>query len=413
MIIPLGSDAPLYHRPFATITLIAINVLVYLVLPRGAYEGYVLVLGHGVHPVQWLTNSFLHTGIFHLAGNMIFLWTFGLVVEGKLGWLRFTLVYVLLGVLESGAMQMLVHSEHEIAMRGSSTIIFGLMGMCLVWAPRNEVTCLLWMRLTPIEFDVSILWFAAMYIALDVFSGGLSGVVRASLTNLSRGVIVAMALNHTIGAILGILLGMAMVKLHWVDCENWDLFAVLERRTGRPKRRKPKTKKAEGLVSSEYRPPKESRAKKKRKGEEGGVRSVEGRAAARLQALRQHLGIGETEAALTVYHKARRSPSGWQPPESEWRDLIEALLRLELWEDAVIVMRDYLRELAEPSPRVRLKLAQVLIQKLGRPVQGLKVLGQIRNGSLPQDLEAIRLRLARRAEVMREKGALELDEDIG
>src|SRR5262245_31564630 len=111
MIIPLGSDAPLYHRPFATIALIAINVLVYLVLPKDAYEGYVLVLGHGVHPVQWLTNNFLHTGVFHLAGNMIFLWTFGLVVEGKLGWWRFTLVYVLLGVLESGAMQMLVHSE--------------------------------------------------------------------------------------------------------------------------------------------------------------------------------------------------------------------------------------------------------------------------------------------------------------
>ena len=77
-----------------------------------------------------------------------------------------------------------------------------------------------------------------------------------------------------------------------------------------------------------------------------------------------------------------------------------------------MVMRDYLRELAEPSPRVRLKLAQVLIQKVGRPVQGLKVLGQIPQGSLPADLEAIRLRLACHAEALREEGALELDEDI-
>ena len=40
-------------------------------------------------------------------------------------------------------------------------------------------------------------------------------------------------------------------------------------------------------------------------------------------------------------------------------------------------MRDYCRKSHEPSPRVGLKLAQILIQKLDRPVQGLKVLAQI------------------------------------
>jgi membrane associated rhomboid family serine protease len=411
MIIPLGSDAPLYHRPFATLAVMAINVLAYLIVPRDAYQDYALVLGDGVHPLQWLTNNFLHTGFFHLAGNLVFLWTFGLVVEGKLGWWRFALVYVLLGTLESGALQVLVPSEREVAMMGSSRIVFGLMGMCLVWAPRNEVTCVLWLRLTPIEFDVSILWFAAMYIALDVFSGGLSGVVRASLTNLSRGVIVAMMLDHTVGAILGILLGMAMVKLKWVDCENWDLFAVLERRAGRPRSRVPGTRKAERLVSSEYRPADKPRAKKKDAAEANGVRSVEDRAAARLRTLRQHLKTGEAEAALAVYLKARRSPAGWQPPQLEWRSLLELLLEIEAWEDAVVVMRDYLRELPEPAPRVRLKLAQVLIQKMERPAQGLKVLGQIPAGSLPENLEAVRIRLVRRAEALREEGTLELDED--
>ncbi len=113
MIIPLGSDAPLYHRPFATLALMAINVLAYLVVPRDAYQDYALVLGDGMHPLQWLTNNFLHTGFFHLAGNLIFLWTFGLVVEGKLGWWRFALVYLVLGVVESGAMQLLVPSERR------------------------------------------------------------------------------------------------------------------------------------------------------------------------------------------------------------------------------------------------------------------------------------------------------------
>src|SRR5262249_12012005 len=116
--------------------------------------------------------------------------------------------------------------------------------------------------------------------------------------------------------------------------------------------------------------------------------------------------------ALAVYHKARRRPMGWQPPEGDWRDLIEALLELQLWEDAVVVMGDYLREHAEPSPRVRLKLAQILIHKLGRPQQGLTILAQVPAGSLPASLETIRMQLTRRAEAMREEGPLELDEDI-
>ncbi len=292
MLIPLGTDAPLYHRPYATFAMIAINVLAYLLVPGDAYEDYVLILGDGVHPVQWLTNNFLHPGFLHLAANMIFLWTFGLVVEGKLGLLRFTLLYLGLGVFESAGMQLLVHSEHEIMMGGSATIIFGLMGMCLVWAPRNEVTCVLWLRLSPIEFELSILFFAGLFIALDVFDAGLSSMMRAGFTNLTTLEIIVMALEHTIGATLGILVGMAMVKLKWVDCENWDLFAVWERRTGRPKSRGPKTKKAEHIVSSEYRAPEKPRARKKDEGNAGEVRSVEDRAAARLRSMRQHLAGG-------------------------------------------------------------------------------------------------------------------------
>jgi membrane associated rhomboid family serine protease len=411
MIIPWGTDAPIYHRPFATIGMIALNVLLFFIVPQDAYSDYVLVLGDGVHPVQWLTNNFLHSGIFHLIGNMIFLWTFGLVVEGKIGWLRFLIVYLLLGVFDSAAMQVIVPSEQEVSMLGSSTIILGLMGMCLVWAPRNEVTCIVWLRFTPMEFDLSILWFAAMYIAVDVFSCGLSGVLKASLTNLSTGVIIAMELDHTFGAILGILVGVAMLKLGWVDCESWDLFAALERRTGRPKGRETKTRKSKWMMSAEYRTTEKPRAKKKDKGR-GGPPSFEDRSAVVLRSFRGHLELGETEAALAVYHKARRSATGWQPPERDWRDLIEALLEQQLWDESVIVMRDYIRELAETSPRVRLKLAQILIQKQGRPQQALKVLGQISEGSLPENLEAMRTQLAHNAEAMREEGPLELDEDL-
>ena len=92
--------------------------LVFVLFPSAATRTGRWSLGDGIHPLQWLTNNFLHAGFFHLAGNMIFLWTFGLVVEGKLGWWAFLLVYLGLGVGESAGMQILVHSETPVHMLG-------------------------------------------------------------------------------------------------------------------------------------------------------------------------------------------------------------------------------------------------------------------------------------------------------
>jgi hypothetical protein len=304
---------------------------------------------------------------------------------------------------------MIVPSGEKVQMLGSSTIIFGLMGICLVWAPRNEVSCIVWIRFIPMEFDLSILWFAVLYIAMDIFSGGLSGVVRASVTNQSAGLIVAVELDHTIGAILGMIVGAVMLRLNWVDCEHWDVFAVLERRAGRPRGKETKTRKSSRRVSSEFGERKKARKKK----DTAPPKSIEDPVAGLLRTFRGHIELEETEAAMGLYRKARGSPSGWMPPERERRDLIENLIEQEFWDDAVLVMRDYLREVPDPSPRVRLKLAQVLIQKQGRPQQALKVLGQIPEGSLPENLETLRARLVRNAEAVLEAGPLEIDEDLG
>jgi membrane associated rhomboid family serine protease len=411
MIIPWGTDAPIYHRPVATITLIVLNVLVFLVFPARAHEESTLVLGAGIHPVQWLTNIFLHAGIFHLAGNMIFLWTFGFLIEGKIGWWAFTMIYLALGIVESAGIQILVHSEHPFSMMGSSTVIFGLLAICLVWAPRNEVTCIIWLRLTPMEFDLSILWFAVLYIALDVLTSGMSGVIMANLTDHSSGVILTIALAHTFGAILGFVLGVVLLKLKLVDCENWDLFAVLEGRAGKSKRQASKLMRPKRPVAVEFAPRARRKSKRGEK-DRSAARSVEDPSAAALRAMRQHLELGEVEGALAVYRKSSRSASRWQPPERDWRDLIEALLGQNLWENAAQVMRDYVHNHSDPSPRIRLKLAQILIQKLGRPLQGLRLLGQFPDGSLTEALETIRRQLARQAEAMQEDGPLELEDEL-
>jgi membrane associated rhomboid family serine protease len=412
MIIPWGTDAPIYHRPIATIGMIVVNIVVFLVFPAGQNESSTLVLGECLHPLQWVTNLFLHSGIFHLVGNLIFLWTFGLVVEGKLGWWAFLRVYLGLGVGESAGMQLLVHSDPPIRMMGSSGVIFGLLAMCLVWAPKNEVVCMLWLRFSPLVLDVSILWFAAGYIVVDVLSSSLTGAVMASVTDRSTTAILAVVLDHSIGAILGFCLAVALLKLKWVDCENWDLFAVLEGRQGKSKAAARRGKsRADWVLRESWRAPRTNR-KRQAKGSKARVASVEDAAGVALRAMRRHLELGEVEAALAVYKKSMRTIAGWRPPAADWLDLIKAVIDQNAWDEAVSVMRDYVQHAAEPSPRVRLKLAQVLIQRQARPLQGLAVLGQIPAGALSGSLELTRRKLVQQAEQMREDGDLELQDEL-
>ena len=135
--IPYSTDAPLYYRPFVTIALIAANVAAFVMTRMGeAADGWLLQFGQGLHPTEWFASAFLHFGVPHLLGNMLFLWTFGLIVEGKLGWWRFLLLYLLLCGLDGAVTQtvMLSYDGDSPGAGGASGVIFALMAIALFWA---------------------------------------------------------------------------------------------------------------------------------------------------------------------------------------------------------------------------------------------------------------------------------------
>ena len=111
MFIPYGTDAPIYHWPWATGTMVVINVAMMIMQylnPEGdpPYEAYLelqLVFADGIHPLQWLTSNFMHSGAMHLIVNMIFLAIFGFIVEGKIGPWWFTAIYLLVGVASAAS----------------------------------------------------------------------------------------------------------------------------------------------------------------------------------------------------------------------------------------------------------------------------------------------------------------------
>ena len=91
--IPYSTDRRGRRVPFVTYTLIGLNVLVYLFTGPTAYERWGLVPS-APHFSALLTGLFLHIGLAHLLGNMLFLWIFGRHVEEALGWQAFLALYL-------------------------------------------------------------------------------------------------------------------------------------------------------------------------------------------------------------------------------------------------------------------------------------------------------------------------------
>jgi membrane associated rhomboid family serine protease len=372
LIVPWNTDAPIYHWPFATVGLIATNALVLaweFSAGPDAVLPYALAHGEGLQPLQWITSNFIHEGIMHLVGNMLFLWVFGLVVEGKIGSLRFLAIFFGIGILQNAVEQVLFSGSEDYSF-GASSILFGLMAMALVWAPQNDIHCwwIWWYRTG--EFDVPIIAFAAFYLGVEILFACLEGFAFGT------------SVLHLMGAAVGFPLAVLMLKLDWVDCEKWDLFAVLAGREGGQK------------LPSEI----DAELAVKRKPDEG----RENAAVWRVQMLSKK---GEAAEAVRAY---RSLADRGRLPEPDLLGLIQALHKRELWDDAVEVMRDYLARYPEKSPRVRLSLAQILIRHRDRPRQALQVLGKLAAESLPAQLEAARRQLVAQANRKCAEGVLEV-----
>lgn len=89
-----------------------------------------------VDPVRLVTHAFLHSGVMHLIGNMLFLVALGLLVEGPLGEWRFALLY-LVGILGSGLFSLAWHWGEGGGGLGASGAIAALMGaFCVIWGRR-------------------------------------------------------------------------------------------------------------------------------------------------------------------------------------------------------------------------------------------------------------------------------------
>ncbi len=163
---PLKDDLPTRSAPVVTVALIALNVLVFLYQfslefgspGEGARAGQAFAMEFGLVPCRLtgacevmgdlpspvftiFSSMFLHGSLFHIAGNMLYLWIFGNNVEDTLGHGRFVLFYLASG-LAAAAMQTAVGPSSQVPMIGASGAISGVLGAYFLLFPRANVLTL-------------------------------------------------------------------------------------------------------------------------------------------------------------------------------------------------------------------------------------------------------------------------------
>jgi membrane associated rhomboid family serine protease len=185
LMIPLRDEIPTRRIPVVNYALIAINVLVYGWMAMAGSSQEALVYGYAMVPANFadgvnlsdivsvFTSMFMHAGLAHLGGNMVYLWIFGDNVEDRLGHGRY-LAFYLVGGVAASLTHLLTNPGSEIPTVGASGAIAAVLGAYLVLYPASRIVTFIplgfFSRLTVVPAAVILsLWFI-----LQLFDGVLA-----------------------------------------------------------------------------------------------------------------------------------------------------------------------------------------------------------------------------------------------
>jgi len=182
--IPVGTNLKLKHLPWATLSLLALNWVIFLFHQEFDYEidfwiwrTFFTIPGE-LFPWQLITSAFFHASFLHILGNSLFLLVFGPFLEDKVGWKAYLFLYLLTAVAAS-----LVHNTMTgiflrekifVPSLGASGAISGIMGVYLYRCYYSKIKLMIGLFI-PIGFKLPAyvilpLWF------LQDFIGGIDSI---------------------------------------------------------------------------------------------------------------------------------------------------------------------------------------------------------------------------------------------
>ncbi len=208
---PLKDDIPTRRFPFLTVLIIVACVVVYFVIQRGGFtlgeigderaieygaipyelthpgknceaisetrlacEGQPGIVGEADPQAPWwvtvFTSMFLHGGLLHLGGNMLFLWIFGNNIEDRLGHVRYLLFYLAAGIAATLA-HVAVQPSSTVPVVGASGAIAGVLAGYFLMYPSASVRTLLILGPFITITRISALILIGFWFVTQVFSG--------------------------------------------------------------------------------------------------------------------------------------------------------------------------------------------------------------------------------------------------
>jgi membrane associated rhomboid family serine protease len=196
-VFPLKDNVPTRSFPVVTVGLIVVNVLVYVwensgkglnnhVFRWGYYPCAIdgpctnFYAAHHHEVVATVFSSmFMHGGLLHIGGNMLFLWIFGNNVEDALGRVRFLLWYLLGGIAATAAQTFVTldfgtPQDASIPNVGASGAIAAVLGAYFVLLPRASVLTAIFLGFFFIFREIPAILFLGIWIVLQALSGTLS-----------------------------------------------------------------------------------------------------------------------------------------------------------------------------------------------------------------------------------------------
>lgn len=189
---PYKDENPTRTIPFVTISLIIINVTVFLihisnpselnriVFSYGATPAYLLSLDsiRPVHPLLTLfTSMFMHGGLLHIASNMLYLWIFGNNIEDRIGHFKFIFFYLLGGIVAAYA-HSISDPSSVIPMIGASGAVSGVLGAYLLLFPYTKVHTLIFLGFFVQVIRLPAFIVIGFWVVIQLINGMLSkGVV--------------------------------------------------------------------------------------------------------------------------------------------------------------------------------------------------------------------------------------------
>jgi membrane associated rhomboid family serine protease len=195
--IPIRDINPTQRFAFITVLLIAINIAVYIFeIMLGSQGGESFIASFALVPrrlfalspdsspvpasLTLFTSMFLHGGIVHVAGNMLYLWIFGNNIEDSMGHIRFIVFYFLCGGLAAYG-HAAANASSAVPMIGASGAVSGILGAYLVLFPRARVMTLVIFGFYVRTIEVSAMfvlgfWFILQFLNAVVTSGAGQGV---------------------------------------------------------------------------------------------------------------------------------------------------------------------------------------------------------------------------------------------